>query len=280
MYCPNALNNDNCGKCEYNLLSSNFVCNKPLIKIAKIATNISWMNEFSDESDTIKSIHSIMISCTDKISITRSSNTNKSINICIVKYICNTLFKNWYKYYWLGKKLDNYKFVKAKLKLIDGTSSITKIRTTLLSITKHIELATVCNGNCTTVIPYKEVSNCVFPLSDIDKISKFTLNGIVDVLNTILYTVKDFEKSNLTIDINSTYVTCKGDIVMEKSFTQCKSTVADMKRIYMYYLNAWRSSNVGKESEIAKIRYSMDKVNKVKTVSDIYDVSCDLLEVI
>lgn len=279
MLCKNTLGNDKCGKCKYDIMSNDFVRNKSLFTIAKIAAKISWLQEFNDDNGTLNSYMLLRISCNDLVSINTPS-TNENFSIKVVKTLCNKLFNNWYKCYPLSKKLDSYQYIKDKLELADKTSSINKIRTILLSITKHIEMVTTCNGNCTTVVPGKEVGNCRFDLSDINKIVKFNSNGIVDLFNTILYTIKDVATINLTINLNSTYVTCAGNIVMDNNFVMCKSTLNDMKSIYVYYLSAWCSTNICKESEVKKIRANIDSVKRARYISQIYELSLDLLEII
>lgn len=280
MYCKKIMNNDKCGKCKYNILYSNFVRDKSLVKIARIAVNISWIDRFSDNNDTTSTINSADITCTGTIVINRLNKDNKALDISIAKYICKALFDNWYTYYPLSANLESYKYIQGKLQDISEAVSVVKIRTLLLSITKYIESTTICQGNCTTVVPGKEVSNCIFSLSDINKIVKFSSEGIVDILNTILFAVKDLAGVNLTIDLNSTYVTCAGNVIMDKNFIKCKSTIADMKSTYTYYLSAWCSANISKQSEIYKIKSNINNVRKAKYISDIYELSSDLLGII
>lgn len=280
MSCINPTNNDSCGKCQHNILSPIFSRNKSLTNIARILTNLSWMNEFNDSIETISTIRSINITCTGILFITRVDNEAIPVDISIVKYASKMLFENWYAYYPLSMKLDSYQFIKTKLESMDNISSITKMRSLLLSITKHLESVTTCTGNCTTVVPGKEVGICTFSLSDINKIVKFKSDGLVDLLNTILFTIKDIAIVNLTIDLNTTSVTCMGNISMEKNYIKCKSTINDMKGIYIYYLSAWCSANVNKQSEILKIRDNINKVKNAKDIISIYNLSCDLLEII
>ena len=88
MYCLNEVNKNKCGKCKYDLLSYSFVCNKPLIQIARIATTISWLDVFDDSNDTSKSISSAFITCTDKVMIIKLNESDTFIDISIAKYIC------------------------------------------------------------------------------------------------------------------------------------------------------------------------------------------------
>ena len=280
MYCLNGNDNNSCGKCTYNLLSLNYIYNIPLTKVSRIATNISWMQEFNESTNTVNAIKSVNITCTNSISIVKIDNTNRSIDISMAKYICIKLFKNWYQYHKDSKKLNSYNYIKDKLKLISEVCSIAKMRIILLSIAKHIESVSTCEGKCSTVVPDKEIGNCKFPLSDINKIARFSSDGIVDMFNTMLYTVKDLAGVNLTINFDKTYVTCAGNIIMDTNFTPCKSTIADMKSNYIYYLSAWCSANITRQGEIMKIRDNINKVKKAKYLSDIYELSNELMEII
>lgn len=279
MLCKKTLTNDKCGKCTYDISSNDFVRNKSLFGISKIIARIAWMNEFNEDNGSLTTCKYINISCKDIVSIGKSNN-NKDFDIIVIKNICNNLFNSWYEYYPLSKKLGSYEYITNKLVSLNATSSILKVRTILLSIAKYTESVTTCNGNCTTIIPGKEVGNCKFNLSDINKIVKFSSDGIVDLFNTILYAIKDVASINLTIDLNSTYVTCAGNIIMDNNFIACKNTINDIKSIYVYYLSAWCSANICKQSEIIKIRTNINNVKKAKYIMEIYQLSCDLLDII
>lgn len=279
MLCKNTLSNNKCSKCRYNVLSNDFVRNKSLVKVAKVATKIAWMNEFNEDNGILNAFGPVYISCSDVVSIARP-NKNEYFNILVIKTICTKLFNTWYEYYPLSKKLGSYEYITEKLTNINKTDSVRKIRTTLMSIVKYTDEVTSCNGTCTTVIPGKEVGSCKFPLSDINKIVKFNSDGIVDLFNTILYTVKDIAQVNLTIDLNTTCVTCTGNVVMDSGFIVCKNTLNDIKSIYIYYLSAWCSANICKQSEVTKVKDNIASVKKAKYISQIYELSNDLLEII
>jgi hypothetical protein len=279
MLCNNTFTDDRCGKCRYNVLSNDFVRNKSLVKVAKVAAKIAWMNEFNDDNGILNAFGPVYMSCNEVVSITKA-NKNENFSIIVIKAICNKLFNNWYTYYPLSKRLGSYEYITEKLSRLNDTSFITKVRTILMSIVKYTEEVTTCNGTCTTVIPGKEVGTCKFPLSDINKIVKFTSDGIVDLFNTILYSIKDVAAVNLTIDLNTTYVTCTGNIIMDTNFVVCKSTLNDMKSTYIYYLSAWCSANICKQSEVSRIRDNIANVKKANHISQIYQLSNDLLEII
>lgn len=139
MYCSNMINNEECGKCQYSILSDNFIYSKSLINIARIMTNISWMNEFKDTNDiTVSKIKSININCYNHISIIKVDN-NRFIDISVLKHICTRLFDKWYKYHASSKRLNNYEYIMNKLNCINDTNSILQIRTILLSIAKYTD---------------------------------------------------------------------------------------------------------------------------------------------
>lgn len=279
MLCNNTFSNDRCGKCRYNVLSNDFVRNKSLVKVAKIAAKIAWMNEFNDDAGILNAFGPVYISCNEVVSIAKA-NKDENFNIIVIKTICNRLFNTWYEYYPLSKRLGSYEYITEKLVRLNDTSFITKVRTILMSIVKYTEEVTTCNGMCTTVIPGKEVGTCNFPLSDINKIVKFSSDGIVDLFNTILYSIKDVAAVNLTIDLNTTCVTCTGNIIMDTNFVVCRSTLNDMKSTYIYYLSAWCSANICKQSEVCKVRENIANVKKANHISQIYQLSNDLLEII
>ena len=279
MHCNNLVNNIPCGKCKHDVLSNTFPRGRTIYEIARVAANILWTDAFTGTNELLNNIDSIYISCNSNI-YCNVKNSKYIVDITEAKYIYTKLINNWYDYYSQYKIYDSYNYVQERLKIVQGYNYITNIRTESLSIAKYMKRTTVCDGICSTITIEKEISHCKIPLSDINKIVKLNSDGLVDVLNTILYTIKDLRMFNLTINLNTTYITCAGNIIMEESYIKCRSALADMKSTYIYYLSAWCSANICKQSEVAKIKNNINKVNNAKYMSDIYDLSCDLLEIL
>ena len=279
MSCNSRVNNDNCGKCLHNLLSINYIKSKSIVHISRVAANLLWMNEFNDSNKSIESISNIKITCTNSIIISIPGKNN-TVGISTAKYIYCRLINAWYDYYKDHKDYEEYNYIKERLDIINAHSYINKIRVEAVAIAKYLYNITVCNGNCTVITTGKEVSKCKIPLSDINRIVKLNSDGLVDVLNTILYTIKDLRMLNLTIDLDTTYITCAGNIIMDRTFVKSKCSLSDMKSTYIYYLSAWCSANFCKQYEVTKIKDNINSVNKAKRMTEIYDLSCDLLNIL
>lgn len=277
MSCKNSNNSNVCGQCSYDVMSMDFVRSKDIVKLSKVAANIVWMDQFVDTGNISSVFVSIKITCKGNILIQNKEDSNSNPSISVARDIYCKLINNWYSYNQSFKRYDSYKYIRQRLKYIQKCTWIGKIRTEAVSITKYLERIMTCDGNCSDVIPNKEIGKCRISLSDINKIVKLSSDGLVDTLNTILYTIKDLSVVNFTINLNTSYVTCHGTIVMDENFIKCKSTIGNMKGIYTYYLSAWCSANISKESQVTKIRFNIKQVQQAKSMAEIYDLSSDLL---
>lgn len=245
-----------------------------IIDISQSTTRLLWTNNVvkysvgANNSITINLCNDLDIEIVLDKGVTQINTISLYCDILRMWYPCN---------------LCNYG--KASMQLILNTidkvsqcKSILKARDYATQLAVTIRKLNTCKSVCKTVTPNKSTGVCMFKLSDVQTINKFTAEGIVDVLNSLAYELANRDNKKLYVDLEDVVVTCDGSMYIIK-FTEFKDKPIDLlKKCYDDYIYNWYRANSTKISDCYKLCASVDAVMEATTIQEIFLITGSLLD--
>lgn len=280
MVCTNIDPIHNCSKCIFTCTDTVVLSTTTNLTIARIASNILWMNTFINSPIHDRAEYTVNISCTGSVEISKKHKTTVLGNNVAID-ICRELLTTWYKINnsTMDKKCGE--IIYKTIQVIGASNDINKVRQETIKLAKYIEKVSM--GDRITdiiVFPSIKTEKTCFKLSDIDLVSRLTAAALTGILASIIKHIRYLQISTGFIDPEVCYVTYAGELAISPNlkFTNCNIKVT--KAVYSQYLNAWCKNNFTKCSEIKKIKKSIDISNRSQNLDQLYDNCTNLLNVL
>jgi hypothetical protein len=274
MKCIKGNNDAPCCNCKVDIMSADFLIDNDIITLLRLMNNIVWSSEFNYSNITTCKVNSFKIKCNGEIVIKVPSNNN--IDILVAKAIYSKVVRNWYTIHKHFKEKDSYTYVASSIDSIAKVSSITKLRTITLDVANYITRINTCTSECRDIISEKEVSYCKISLTDLNRFSSFSYLGILETITSIAYSVKERANFNVFIDMDTSYITCNGEIYTTTNYITCSSTISTLKDVSKYYLRLWSSRNVHRITDIERVKKFISFIDQSRSVSEICNM-CNVL---
>lgn len=275
MSCNNFGNINSCGKCKFNILSTNLMKILTINQVVKIGAILLSNVEFTNGQVNTNSIDNINIYCNRQLELDIVGKY-KYIKYKEIKDVYILLLRKWYKVHSYNKHKSSNKLLKQSIEQIQLISNSTKLRNSSILLVKYIQDLTICNGNCTTITLDKEIVNCEFQLSNMTRYCDLDCSSAINIIDSIINVFNNISRTNIFIDTTKVIVKCNGLIYLNDSYIECNNNISYIKQFYSSYLHTWCIYNTNSSTDIDKIMHSLRAIRTQESINGIHNI-CDSL---
>lgn len=268
-----------CGRCQLSIFDDELVKIMSVNYIVKLGAILVNLPNFVDTYSNDNKLKNVYVYCNKNIRLDTQDGT-KYISYHNIREVYILLLTKWLAH---NKELNEMYSTKQVSKIaeqITNDTSFRRLRHISIRLVKVIESITTCNGNCDTIVPNKEITKCIFKVSDINKICKFSAEGAVDIICTILCTFTETSNNEMFLNLDSTFVQCNGNIFCTTQFIECKSIIYELRSFILRYLDSWCKYNNTETTTIGKMQICIRTIASTNSIELMYDTCMELLEIV